>query len=217
MRDMLSRPFLVAACAAHAAPAREPWGAAFRYARLLLRLQAAVEDAIPRRAVLLGAHRGRFLVADHHFLLGIPLNGAPAEAERHVAEGADDRRPVSHLQSTERLVAALDAIDPIAFVGVEHLVFHRFAARRPAPRAAAFSLAASAAAFSLTAATAAAGPPSCPGLRLDPRHGFRVVIHRTANRMPHESWNLVDRVAVHLGNNLVGTQQQVAFVAHHHG
>src|ERR1019366_538233 len=96
-------------------------------------------------------------------------------------------------------------------------VFHGFAARRPAPRAAAFSLAASAAAFSLTAATAAARPPSCPGLRLDPRHGFRVVIHRTANRMPHESWNLVDRVAVHLGNNLVGTEEQVAFVAHDHG
>src|ERR1017187_2892425 len=100
MRDMLSRPSGGKACAANAAPAREPRGGAFRYVRFLLRLQAAVEDAIPRRAVLLGAHRGRFLVADHHFLLGIPLNGAPAEAERHVAEGADDRRPmaISRLQ-----------------------------------------------------------------------------------------------------------------------
>src|ERR1019366_436464 len=160
-----------------------------------LRLQDALENSIPRRAVLLGAHGGGFLVADDYFLLGIPLNGAPAEAKRHVAEGADDRRSMTHFQVAERLVAALDAIDPIAFVGVEHLVFHRFTSR-PTARAGAGG--------ACSAAAAAARPPSRASLRLDPWHGLRVVIHRAANRMPHESWNLVDRVAVHLGNNLVG-------------
>src|SRR5450759_1514851 len=144
-----------------------------RLARFLLRLKDALENSIPRCAVLLGAHRGGFLVADDHFLLGIPLNGAPAEAKRHVAEGTDDRRSMAHFQVAERLVTALDAIDPIAFVGVEHLVFHRFTSRPTTRGGAGGALAA-----------AAARSPSGPSLRVDPWHGLRVVIHRTANRMP---------------------------------
>src|ERR1035438_949381 len=89
-----------------------------------LHLDDAAQDAIPRRAVLLGAHRGGFLIADDHLLLGIPVNGPPAEAKRHIAEVAYDGCAMAHFQIAERLVARLHAIDPVALVGVEHLVFH---------------------------------------------------------------------------------------------
>src|ERR1035441_10982108 len=72
-----------------------------------LHLDDASQDAIPRRAVLLGAHRGGFLIADDHLLLGIPVNGPPAEAKRHIAEVAYDGRSMAHFQIAERLVARL--------------------------------------------------------------------------------------------------------------
>jgi hypothetical protein len=51
---------------------------------------------------------------------------------------------MTHFQIAERLVAGLDAVDPVAFVGVEHLVFHgKAATSRPTAGAPArFSLSA---------------------------------------------------------------------------
>src|ERR1039457_4471401 len=131
-------------------------------------LNEAVEDALPRRPILLGAHGGSFLIAHHHFFLGIPVNGPPAQPKRHVAQVAYGRRSMPQLQIAERFVARLDTTDPVALVGVEHLLFQRFAATWGAAARAS-------AGFTLCAPATRAAPAAGSRLSFDPRLRLGVV------------------------------------------
>src|ERR1035437_5600847 len=176
-----------------------------------LHLNEAVEDALPRRPILPGAHGGSFLIAHHHFFLGIPVNGPPTEPKRQVAEVAYGRRSMAQLQIAERFVARLDTTDPVALVGVEHLLFQRFAATWGAAARAS-------AGFTLCAPAPRAAPAAGSRLSFDPRLRPGVVEHRTADRLlALEPWNQVGRVVAHLRNHLVGAQQQIALVPHDDG
>src|SRR5208283_5902302 len=119
---------------------------------------------------------------------------------------------MAHIQIAEWFVARLDTTYPVALVGVEHLLFHRFAAFRPASAApASFPLS--------TAAATRSAPATGSRLSFDPRHRSAVIEHRTADRLlALEPWNQVCRVdGAHLRNHLVGAQHQIAFVTQDDG
>src|ERR1039458_6072839 len=146
-------------------------------------LYEALEHAVPGGAIRFVAHGGSFLVADHLLLIGIPSDGA-AEPQRHVGQVASHCHLVAIFHFTQRALAGPHAAQPVAFVH-GHGVF-------------------------AAGAVAGVGLHSAFG-SLNPRRRLHIGIDRTADRMAREPRDVIDRIDLHLRDDLVAAgQHQVA-------